>query len=86
MCFNKKEARDSSTAPAQSFLRPLLQDFHLSRFLGSSVYLPLCPFTQLPVLWTAAFGLLFPVLAVLTITVYILWLVPRVNFMTVCWW
>ena len=50
-----------------------LQDFHLSRVLGFSVYLPICPFTTLPALWTAVFGLLPCVLAILTVIVYIIW-------------
>ena len=50
-----------------------LQDFHMSRMLGFSVYLPICPFTTLPALWTAVFGLLPCVLAILTVIVYIIW-------------
>ena len=55
------------------FLSPCLQDFHLSRVLGFSVYLPICPFTTLPALWTAAFALLPCLLAILTVIVYIIW-------------
>ena len=50
-----------------------LQDYHLSRLLGFSVYLPVCPFTALPTLWTAAFGFLPSVLATITVVVYVIW-------------
>ena len=51
----------------------VLQDYQLSRLLGFSVYLPICPFTALPALWTTAFGFLPSVLATTTVVIYIIW-------------
>lgn len=48
------------------------QDYHLSGVFGSSLYLPLCPLPGTNALYTTAYGLLLPILAIITIVVYII--------------
>ncbi len=48
------------------------QDFHLSRVFGSGLYLPLCPLPATNALFVTSYGLVLPVLAIITIFVYII--------------
>ena len=49
-----------------------MQDFHLSRLFGSGLYLPLCPLPATNALFMTSYGLVLPVLAIITIFVYII--------------
>lgn len=49
-----------------------LQDYHLSRVLGSGLYLPVCPKPGLSALYTAIYGLLFSLLAISILLIYII--------------
>lgn len=50
----------------------ILQDYHLSSAFGSSLYFALCPLPGTNALYTTAYGLLLPILAVITIIIYII--------------
>ena len=48
------------------------QDFHLSRFFGFNLYLPLCPYPGYNALGTVGYGVLLSLLSIATLILYII--------------
>ena len=48
------------------------KDFHLSRFFGFNLYLPLCPYPGYNALGTVGYGVLLSLLSIATLVLYII--------------